>query len=151
MISHGHCPSEARAARLELMGVTYGDYIKVKDIIYTLVDRRRGWARRGREEEGTSSIRAELAALLMLLREAPDEEDVAALLDCKSEITGVGKWVGGGAKATLVGVANADILEAIIEKLRARVQTGAGTFLVKVKAHRGEPVNEEADDCADIG
>ena len=27
----------------------------------------------------------------------------------------------------------------------------AATFLVKVKAHRGEPLNEEADDCADAG
>ena len=152
VINHGHCPSELHAARLELMGVTYGDYIKVKDKIYTPSDgRRRGWARIGREEEGTSSFRAELAALLMLLREAPDEEDVVALLDCKSEITEVGKWIGEGAKATLVGVANADILEKIIEKLRARIQAGAATFLVKVKAHRGEPLNEEADDCADIG
>ena len=57
------------------------DYIKVKNKIYTPSDRRRrGWARIGREEEGTSSFRAELAALLMLLREAPDEEDVVALL-----------------------------------------------------------------------
>ena len=77
----------------------------------------------------------------MLLREASDEEDVVALLDCKSEITEVGKWVGEGAKATLVGVANADIFEKIIEKIRARVQAGAATFLVKVKAHRGEPLN----------
>ena len=45
---------------------------------------------------------------------------------------------------SLVGVANADILEKIIEKIRARVQAGAATFLVKVKAHRGEPLNEEA-------
>ena len=83
--------------------VTYGDYIKVKDKIYAPIDRRRrGWARIGREEEGTSSFRAELAALLMLLREASDEEDVVALLDCKSEITEVGKWVGEGAKATLL-------------------------------------------------
>ena len=43
-----------------------------------------------------------------------------------------------------MGIANADILEAIIEKLRARVQAGAATFLVKVKAHRGEPLNREA-------
>ena len=59
---------------------------------------------------------------MLLLREAPDEEDVVALLDCKSEITEVRKWVGEGAKATLVGTANADILEKIIEKLRATIQ-----------------------------
>ena len=88
---------------------------------------------------------------MMLLREATDEEDVVALLDCKSEITEVGKWVGEGAKAAQVGVANADILGIIIEKVRERVQAGAATFLVKVKAHRGESLNEEAVDCTDIG
>ena len=36
--------------------------------------RVRGWARIGRREEGTSSFRAELAALLMLLREAPADD-----------------------------------------------------------------------------
>ena len=46
VINHGHCPSEVHAARLELIGVTYGDYIKVKDKIYAPIDRRRrGWAR----------------------------------------------------------------------------------------------------------
>jgi len=35
-------------------------------------------------------------------------------------------------------------LEAI-EELRKRTTAGAATFLVKVKAHRGEPANEEAD------
>jgi len=47
------------------------------------------------------------------------------LLDCKPEITEVGKWAGEGAQATggvcqwqatLVGFANADILAPIIEK-----------------------------------
>jgi len=35
-------------------------------------------------------------------------------------------------------------LEAI-EELRKRTTAGAATFLVKVKVHRGEPTNEEAD------
>ena len=81
------------------------------------------------------------------------------LLDCKPEITEVGKWAGEGAQATggvcqwqatLVGFANADILAPIIEKLRARVRAGADTFLVKVKAHRGETLNGEADDSLKI-
>ena len=47
----------------------------MKDKTYTPVDNRRWrWARIGREEEGTSSFRAELAALLMLLREAPADD-----------------------------------------------------------------------------
>jgi len=39
-------------------------------------------------------------------------------------------------------------LEAI-KKLRKRTTAGAAMFLVKVKAHRGEPANEEADIQAD--
>jgi hypothetical protein len=41
-----------------------------------------------------------------------------------------------------VNAPDADILREIIELLKARVATGAATFLVKVKAHRGEPLNE---------
>jgi len=40
------------------------------------------------------------------------------------------------------------LLEAI-EDLRKRTTAGAATFLVKVKAHRAEPANEEADIQAD--
>jgi len=43
----------------------------------------------------------------------------------------------------------ADILLEAIEELRKRTTAGAATFLVKVKAHRGEPVNDEADIQAD--
>ena len=52
-------------------------------------------------------------------------------------------------KATLVGAPDADILLEAIEELRKRTTAGAATFLVKVKAHRGEPANEEADIQAD--
>ncbi len=41
------------------------------------------------------------------------------------------------------------ILEFIISKLQARIAAKASTFLVKIKAHRGEPLNERADDSAD--
>ena len=151
-ITEGYSPSERLKERLELMGVAYGDYIRVQDKVFTPVDDRvRGWARVGREEEGTSSYRAELAALLMLLRKVQIESDVAVLLDCKSEITEIGKWLGEGSRATMAGVANEDLLRPIIEMLRQRVETGAVTVLLKVKAHRGEPLNEEADDCADLG
>jgi len=36
-----------------------------------------------------------------------------------------------------------------IKELRKRTTARAATFLVKVKAHRGEPANEEADIQAD--
>ena len=54
-----------------------------------------------------------------------------------------------GGKVTSVGAPDADILLEAIEELRKRITAGAATFLVKVKAHRGEPANEEADIQAD--
>jgi len=44
---------------------------------------------------------------------------------------------------------DADILLEVIKQLRKRTTAGAATFLVKVKAHRGEPANEGADIQAD--
>jgi len=57
----------------------------------------------------------------------------------------VNRWIGGGGKATLVEEHDADILAAGIEILRKRIATGTTTFLVKVKAHRGETANQGAD------
>ena len=61
----------------------------------------------------------------------------------------VTRWIGEGGKATLVGAPDADILAAAIEILRKRIAAGTATFLVKAKAHRGEPANEGADILAD--
>ena len=60
----------------------------------------------------------------------------------------VKRWVGEGGKATSTGAPDADILLEAIEELRKRT-VGSATFLVKVKAHRGESANEEADIQAD--
>jgi hypothetical protein len=40
---------------------------------------------------------------------------------------------------------DSDVLKKIILKLQKRVQAGATTLLVKVKTHRGDPLNEEVD------
>ena len=63
----------------------------------------------------------------------------------------VKRWVGEGGKATLVGAPDADILLEAITELRKTTTAGAATrtFLVKVKAHRGEAANEEANIQAD--
>ena len=73
------------------------------------------------------------------------------LCDNQALLKAVRRWVGEGGKATLlvVGAPDADILFEAIEELRKRTAAGAATFLVKVKAHRGEPANEEADIQAD--
>ena len=59
------------------------------------------------------------------------------------------RWIGSGPRTTLAGDANVDIMTSIIECIRERVLRVARTFLVKVKAHRGEPLNERADTQAE--
>ena len=65
-------------------------------------------------------------------------------------MTAVNKWIGEGGKATLVGAPDADILAAAIEILRKRITEGTATFLVKVKAHRGEPANVATDESSSL-
>ena len=60
----------------------------------------------------------------------------------------VTRWIGEGGKATLLGSPDADILAAAIKILRKRIAAGTATFLVKMKAHQGEPA-EGADVLAD--
>ena len=59
--------------------------------------------------------------------------------------------MGQGGKALLTNTVDADILEYILGKLAASIAAKARTFLVKVKALRGEPLNEGADDLAEVG
>jgi hypothetical protein len=60
-------------------------------------------------------------------------------------------WIGGGTKLSLVKTADTDILTAIVIKLQQRVQAKAATVLIKVKAHRGCPLNEETDIRTEMG
>ncbi len=110
-----------------------------------------GRERIGREEEGTSSGRSEMGAYTAILRRTPDHEDLITATDSEVLCRLVGIWVGQGGKASLANTSDADILEYILAKLSARIATKSRTFLVKVKAHRGEPLNEGADDLAETG
>jgi len=102
-----------------------------------------------REDEGSSSNRPELATFLLALRDTLIEEPLLYLCDNQSSLKAVNRWIGEGGKATLVGAPDADILAAAIEILRKRSAAGTAAFLVKVKAHRGEPANERASILAD--
>jgi ribonuclease HI len=103
----------------------------------------------GREEEGVSSLRPELAAMARTLQAAPAESDLLYLCDSEAALNKISRWIGSGPRTTLAGDANADIMTSIIECVRERVQKGARTFMVKIKAHRGEPLNELADTQAE--
>jgi len=65
--------------------------------------------------------------------------------DNQSLLKAVTRWIGEGGKAALVWAHDADILAAAIEILRKEIAAGTATFLVKKKAHRGEPANKGAD------
>lgn len=73
------------------------------------------------------------------------------LCDNQSVLTEVNGWLGKVGKATLATAPNADIMREVLCTLRTRIDAGGSTFLVKVKSHRGEPINEQADDLAEEG
>ena len=100
----------------------------------------------GREEEGSSSNWLQLAACILALRGTLLTNLMLHLCDNEVLLKAVKlRWVAEGGKATLVGEQDTHILREAIEELRKRATAGAATFLVKVKAHRREPVNEETD------
>jgi len=103
----------------------------------------------GREEEGSSSKRPELTIFVLALRGTPVTKSMLYLCDNQALLKAVKRWIGEGGKATLVGAPDANILLEAIEELRKRTTAGAATFLVKVKAHRKESANKEADMQAD--
>jgi len=103
----------------------------------------------GQEKEGSSSNRPQLSAFSLALCDTLIEEPMLHVCDNQSLLEAVNRWIGEGGKATLVGAPDADILLAAIEILRKRIAAGTATFVVKVKAHRGEPTNERADFLAD--
>jgi ribonuclease HI len=108
-------------------------------------------ARVGREEEGTSSNRPELGGIVLALQSAALSDDVLLLCDNPAVLCAIKKWVGQGGKATLATAPDADILQEILCLLTQRVRAGRATFLIKVKSHRGEPINERADTLAEEG
>ena len=59
--------------------------------------------------------------------------------------------MGQGGKTSLANTADADILEYILTKLVARITAKSRTFLIKVKTHRGDLLNEGADDLVEAG
>ncbi len=59
--------------------------------------------------------------------------------------------MGQGGKVSLANTVDVDILEYILAKLEARIVAKSRTFLIKVKAHRREPLNEGEDDLAEAG
>ena len=105
----------------------------------------------GREEEGLSSNRPELVALRESLEAHLDHENLLYLTDIETTLQVINKWIGGEAKLNLVRTSDADVLKSTVIKLQKRVKTGVETLLIKMKTHRGDPLNEETDIRTEMG
>jgi ribonuclease HI len=105
----------------------------------------------GREDEDTSSNRPQLGGVVLAMQSAALNEDALLLYDNEAVLHVIRKWVGQGGKTTLATAPDGDILREIICLLTQRVRAGRATFLIKVKSHRGELINERADTLAEEG
>ena len=92
-----------------------------------------------------------MEALASFLRSIDRTCPCVNLCDNAAVLSGVKGWIGEGSKASLAKNMDDDIMREILQVLRQRSQTNAATILVKVKSHRGEPVNENADVTANKG
>jgi hypothetical protein len=105
----------------------------------------------GREDEGVSSSRPQLVTFVECLKDHGDDVSLLYLTDSKAILQVIHRWIDYGAKLNLSKSPDTDVLKKIIIKLQKRVQAGAATLLVKVKAHRGHPLNEETDIRTEMG
>ena len=85
------------------------------------------------------------------MRIAPTDRPLLLVSDSEHTLDTILKWVGEGARVALHHCADADILREVLRLLHERHANKAPTFLVKVKAHRGETLNEGADTEAEHG
>jgi hypothetical protein len=85
------------------------------------------------------------------LQSAALSEDVLVLCDDEAVLCGGKTGLAQGAKATLATAPDADILREIACLLTERERAGRVTFLIKVKSHREEPINERVDTLLEEG
>jgi ribonuclease HI len=93
----------------------------------------------------------ELVALREYLETHPDNENLLYLTDSEVTLQAINKWIGGETKLSLAKTTDTDVLRAIFVKLQQRVKAKTATLLIKVKGHRGYPLNEEADIQVEMG
>jgi len=121
---------------------------------FKLDEYRGGCCQLGRGEEGNSSNRAELGAACLALEDAKRQQDrkpVILLSDSACFLSSSQKWTVEGKSPSMHGNPDANIMRDIIQLLRERIEQGLLTIFIKIKAHRGDPLNEQADRWADEG
>jgi len=92
-----YATTPAQFQRISAMGISPEDFIRVGDRLYRpKLQVIKGCIRVGRAEEGTSSLRPELAALHEALARLPVSQDALLLIGCQSVLTEIRKWIGEG-------------------------------------------------------
>jgi len=109
----------------------------------------------GRDEEGSSSNRAEHAAACIALEDAiaytSSRRPLILLTDSKCLLMAIQKWIGEGIDPSIKASTDGNMLREILKLLRARIDLELFILFVKSKSHRGEFFDEMADRWADKG
>ena len=79
------------------------------------------------------------------------DQPIVVLTDSKGFMTVSSNWVGEGKDPLLRHSPDVDILARIIKVLHQMVSLGLFTMFIKIRAHRGEFLNDKADRWADEG
>jgi len=95
-----------------------------------------------------SSIRPELTGIAMVLKDCPDEEDLNILTDSLSAIVLLRSMHRKDLPLWLYRHTARQLLQHTAQLVNRRAEMGRTTRFIKVKAHRGEPLNEAADALA---
>ena len=95
---------------------------------------------------GGSSGRAEFAAACLALEDSlTHNPPIAVLADSQGFMTLSSNWVGEGKDPLICHSPDGEIPARIIKVLHQRVNLGLFTIFIKIRAHRGEFLNEKAD------
>ena len=97
---------------------------------------------------------SELGAACLALEDDKGKKDwklMILLSDSACLPTSSSKWIGEGKSPSMWGNPDADIMRDIVQLLRERIEQGLLTIFIKIKAHSGDPLNEQADRWADEG
>jgi len=80
-----------------------------------------------------------------------DSKPIILLSDSACFLSFSQKWIGEEKSPSMHRNPDADIMRDIVQLLRERIEQGLRTIFVKIKAHRGDPLNEVADRWTDEG
>jgi ribonuclease HI len=98
-----------------------------------------------------SSIRPELTGIALAVEDCPGEEDLNILTDSLSSMQLLRSMQRGDFPLSLYRHPARQLLVHVVKLLNRRAEAGRATRFIKVRAHRGEPLNELADSLAAAG